>query len=315
MKRLALVALSTVFCGCAAHATATWVEPSARVTVVAPPPPPPPGVVVEAQVQPASVEVDVAPAPEATAEPEELIATSEPPELVYEEQTDMPGPGVFWVPGYWQWTGSDWGWYYGAWAPAPAGRVYIEPYYEHVNGHVVFVRGYWGAQGEAPRYYGGDRITFTAAVRPANYQRGVRVAVPRSAGLPPGQRGHYGPKPTGVFKKRPLPTASAPRVAVAMHAEPVSAHASATVHGEVHGTAEAHGTAEGTAKPTGKTEVRGQTTSEPKPQGNEQRPQLNEARPQSNEAKPEPRPQTAPQAKPEPRPQPAPAAKPGPKRK
>jgi hypothetical protein len=285
MKRLALFAVSTLVCGCTVHASGGWVPPPrAQVVVETPPPPPPPqgNVVVEAQPGSASVEVEVAPAPEATAEPEEVIATSEPPEPVYEEQTDAPSPGQYWVPGYWQWTGSDWGWYYGAWAAPPEGRIYVEPYYEHVNGHVVYVRGYWGAQGEEPRYYGGDRIVFSAAVRPAGYVRGQRVVVARSVGVPPGSRGHYGPKPTGAVRKRAMPTATAPR----------SVHYGA--RGEVAGHAEGHGEGHGEAH----AEAHG---------GTEAHPEHPEAAHTAPAAKPEPRP--------EPKPAPKPAPKPGPKKK
>ena len=137
----------------------------------------------------------------------------------------MPGDGMVWVGGYWQWTGSDWAWYYGGWYPAPEGRVYVEPYYEHNDGHVVYVSGYWGMRGAEPRYYGGDGIVFNVAVRPEGYVRGQHTFVARSVGLPPGKRGHYGPKPTGAVRRRPLPTATAPRRALAR----------ATPHGEAGG--------------------------------------------------------------------------------
>jgi hypothetical protein len=231
----------------------------------APQPPPPPA----AQAQ---IDVTVAPAPET--EPEELVATSEPPELVYEEQTDSPNPGYVWIGGYWQWSGNDWVWYYGGWHPAPEGRVYVSPYYEHVNGHVVYVRGYWGARGEEPRYYGGDRIVFAAAVRPAGYVRGQHTFVARSAGLPPGRRGHYGPKPAGVIKKRPLPTASAPRTPVvreegrgAEHAEVGAGAGAGKVDHEVKAGARPEVKAEGKgeAKPEVKTEPKGEAKPAPKP--------------------------------------------------
>jgi hypothetical protein len=204
MNRLALLVASVVLAGCAAQASTVWVAPPP------PPPPPPPPATVDVEAEPATAEI-VAPPPEETAEPEELIATSEPPEMVYEEEDDAPSPGMVWIHGYWQWTGNDWAWFYGGWRSAPEGRVYVEPYYERVDDHVVYVRGYWGLRGAEPRYYGGDRIVFAVAVRPDGYRRGEHVPVPRSGGLPPGQRaGHYGPRPAGA-KKRPLPVASAPR--------------------------------------------------------------------------------------------------------
>src|ERR1700722_5283157 len=109
MKKIVSVAAAMLF---GASFALGW---AARVDVA--PPPPPPSVSVEAQagadVQAGgTAEVDVAPAPE-TSDPEELVAPSEAPEMVYEEQTDAPNPGLFWVGGYWQWTGADWSWYYG----------------------------------------------------------------------------------------------------------------------------------------------------------------------------------------------------------
>jgi hypothetical protein len=239
MKRLALLAVSTLILGSAAGC-------AERVVYVASPPPPPPAYVAPSAT--ATVDVSVGPAPDATAEPEEVIATSEPPEMIYEEQDDMPGPGMYWVPGYWQWTGNDWYWYYGGWYAQPDGRVYVGPYYERVGDHVVYVRGYWGTGSEPPRYYGGDRIVFTAAVRPDGYVRGVHTPVPRSTGLPPGQRASYGPHPSGRVTVRAVPTATAPRNPVAQgaqHGQPGAAAAEGG--GRVEG--QAHVSADTSAKP------------------------------------------------------------------
>jgi len=152
--------------------------------------------------------------PIAEGEPEEVTATTEPPDPVYEEQTDSPGPGNVWVGGYWGWNGADWSWNWGRWATPPAGKVYIEPYYERVGGKVVYVQGSWGAHDAPRRSYGGEHIKFTAAVRPANYHRGEHVVVEHKAGPPPGKR------PGGAYehatgKVRPLPKATAPAHRVA----------------------------------------------------------------------------------------------------
>jgi hypothetical protein len=271
MKRLLLVAMSSVVFGCAGHAQ-VWVA-------APPPPPPPPPATFVVDAQPATVQVSVAPAP--SVEAEEVIATSEPPEPIYEEQDDMPAQGMFWVPGYWQWTGADWAWYYGHWDTAPDGRIYIAPYYERVDDHVVYVRGYWGLQGEEPRYYGGDRIVFVAAARPDGYVRGSHVIVARSGGLPPGQRvGHYGASLTVKVKKRPLPTATAPREAVAQG----SLHAEGHVESHVQGQAEGgHSQPEPGAKPA--PAANPEPTAHPEP---------------AARAQPKPAPQ--PQAKPAPKP-------------
>jgi hypothetical protein len=273
MKRLALLALSTLVYGSA-------VGCAERVVYVAAPPPPPPAYVVPSAT--ATVDVTVAPAPDATAEPEEVIATSEPPDLIYEEQDDMPGPGMYWVPGYWQWTGSDWYWYYGAWYTPPYGRVYVGPYYERVGGNVVYVRGYWGTGNESPRYYGGDRIVFTAAARPDGYVHGVHTPVARSTGLPPGQRTNYGARPAGQATARALPTASAPRNPVAQGVP----HAQGGI--EAGGRVEGHVSADTSAKPeTGaKPEIGAKPEGTPEPARQEPR---SAPKPQPKPSPPKPR--------------------------
>jgi hypothetical protein len=178
-----------------------------------------------------------------TGDPEEVQATSEPPDPVYEEQTVSTGPGYVWIGGYWGWNGVDWGWNWGRWEPAPEGGVvYIEPYYERVGDHVVYVRGYWGPHDAPHRSYGGDRIEFRAAARPANYHRGDHPVVEHRAGPAPGKRpgGAY-VKATGTV--RPLPKATAPQHRVA------STHETATPRSELnkeapgtHGATTAHET-------------------------------------------------------------------------
>jgi hypothetical protein len=169
--------------------------------------------------------------PEVTAaDPTELVVTTEPPEPVYEEQADPVGPGYVWTAGYWGWTGGDWAWYGGAWLMAPEGRLYVEPYYERVNGNVVYVGGYWGAADAPRRSYGGDRIAFAAAVRPADYRRGEPVRVAHSAGAAPGTRpatayvhatGTPRPLPTRVESPRKV-VASAPHQAAPRYARPAT---------------------------------------------------------------------------------------------
>src|SRR5579862_8415463 len=84
-----------------------------------------------ASVAVAQVNVTVGVAPEIpVGDSEAVVATTEPPDPLYEEQSDPPGAGYVWVGGYWGWTGSDWAWYPGLWQPSPPGGVYVEPYYE-----------------------------------------------------------------------------------------------------------------------------------------------------------------------------------------
>jgi hypothetical protein len=213
--------------------------------------PPPPVVTVDVAAQPppepappgATVNVEVEPIPQGN--PEEVQATTEPPDPVYEEPTDSPNVGYVWVGGYWGWNGVDWGWSWGRWAQPPEGRIYVEPYYERVGGRVVYVQGSWGAPDAPRRSYGGERIQFTAAVRPANYHRGEHVVVEHRAGPLPGKRpgGAY-VKATGTV--RPLPTATAPTHRVASthdavaprsepNKEPLNARGAATAHEGVTG--------------------------------------------------------------------------------
>jgi len=205
MRHLTLLMVPVLASACGVELRAAVPEPVVTVAVAAPPP--------EAPAPPAAeATADVAPV--AVGEPEEMTATSEPPDPVYEEQTDSPDPSYVWVSGYWGWNGVDWGWNWGRWAPAPDGQVYIAPYYETVGGSVVFVGGYWGPHDAPMRSYGGDRIRFAAAVRPANYQRGEHVAVAHTAGPAPGKRpgGTY-EHATGTARAVPHQTAPQKRVA------------------------------------------------------------------------------------------------------
>ena len=258
MKRLGLLTIPVLLSACAAQIrVATPEPPVATVSVGAPAP--------EPAAPPAEAAADTA-EPVPTGDPEEVTATSEPPDPVYEEQTDSPGPTYVWVGGYWGWNGVDWGWNWGRWAVAPEGQFYIEPYYERVGDHVVYVQGYWGPHDAPHRSYGGDRIQFAATERPANYHRGEHVVVEHRAGPPPGHR------PGGAYAHatgpvRPLPRATAPQHRTAAagrtatpRSEPKSGpgneHAEGRATAARGGSTEPHGTgkAEASKEPAGKTE-------------------------------------------------------------
>jgi hypothetical protein len=243
MRRFALLVLAGVaISGCTVHVqggagASAAPEPPAPPSQPAPPAPPdqpapPAPPVVAGPEQPAppnppGTDAQVEEAPEVTtADPEEVTATTEPPDPVYEEETDMPGAGFYWVHGYWGWTGADWAWYSGRWLRAPEGRVYVEPYYERVGANVVFVRGYWGPPNPPHRSYGGERLVFARPPRPVDYRRGAPPHFERRAGDPPGHRpATFYARATGP--SRPLPHATAPSYRVAargeMHAEPAHA--------------------------------------------------------------------------------------------
>jgi hypothetical protein len=206
MKRIALLVLASTTTGCleVLRLQPVFTDPVVALAVT---PPPPPAVAVDAQVA-AAPSVETAPEVAAT-DPEEVTAATEPPDPIYEEQTESPGSAYVWVGGYWGWTGSDWGWYGGQWRTPPEGRLYVEPYYERVGDNVVFVRGYWGTHDDAPRSYGGDRIVFSAATRPADYKPGEHAAFERRAGSAPGTRSATAYAHT-TGAPRPIPQAKAP---------------------------------------------------------------------------------------------------------
>jgi hypothetical protein len=289
MKRLALAALPGLLLACggtvAVRAT-TPPPPEANVTVgvsgapappapggpAAPPPPGAPAPPSAAAPAPPAVEVEVEPIVQG--DPEEVTATTEPPDPVYEEQTDPPATGQVWVGGYWGWNGTDWGWNWGRWAEPPHGQVYVEPYYERVGGKVVYVRGSWGPPNAPKRSYGGDRIHFTAPVKPANYHRGEHVVVEHRAGPLPGKRpgGGY-VHATGTVRPLPKATAPAHRVAEVHETTPrggkedVHATGHETTHETVHATGKedvhgaGHETTKETVHATGKEDVH-ETTKE-----------------------------------------------------
>ena len=69
-----------------------------------------------------------------------------PPGLRAEVGITSPGPGYYWVPGYWDWSvaGAEWIWVPGAWARPPHARaVWVTPRYARHRGHWRYERGHW----------------------------------------------------------------------------------------------------------------------------------------------------------------------------
>jgi hypothetical protein len=91
--------------------------------------------------------VAVRPAPVGVAyvaEPGEVVVDAAPPEPIVEVVGVAPGPGYFWVGGYYHWYGNRWGWVRGHYELPPRhGAVWIGPRYEVRGGRRVYVRGYW----------------------------------------------------------------------------------------------------------------------------------------------------------------------------
>lgn len=237
MKRLIWLAGPVLLSACAAQLQATVPQPVVSVSATASTP-----AAADATVAADAPAADADAEPIAQGDPEEVTATTEPPDPVYEEQTDSPGPGYAWVGGYWGWNGVDWGWNWGRWAVAPEGTVYVDPYYERVGDNVVYVRGYWGPHDYVARSYGGDRIRFAAAVRPDNYHRGDHLVVEHRAGPLPGQR------PGGLYEKATGALRSVPHQTVPQHVA-VAAHVNATVSARGGVAPEAHKTTPTAAAP------------------------------------------------------------------
>jgi WXXGXW repeat (2 copies) len=67
-----------------------------------------------------------------------------PPALRIEAGIAAPGAGFVWVPGYYDWRGSDYFWVGGAWVRPPHARaVWVAPRYYQRRGGWYYSRGYW----------------------------------------------------------------------------------------------------------------------------------------------------------------------------
>lgn len=195
LTALATAALATLLAGCVAPShTVVHADASYRVAPVWTPPPPEPVISVQVEpplVQPAPVLVDVA-----------------PPPMLVEVPPPQPYPGAVWTGGYWGWQGR-WVWCAGRWASPPrTDDVWVQPYYEHRDGAVVFVSGFWAARGVAfvpppPGLHLSIQVAIGGGTRPVGP---MGVFVPP----PPGSRpGLIVPAPIGT---PPAVVVSAPPV-------------------------------------------------------------------------------------------------------
>jgi hypothetical protein len=75
--------------------------------------------------------------------PAETVISEAPPATPQEVIVASPGPGYYWVPGYWSWQGR-WVWVRGAWAIRPHPRaVYIPGRWVHRGHGYVWINGHW----------------------------------------------------------------------------------------------------------------------------------------------------------------------------
>jgi hypothetical protein len=78
------------------------------------------------------------------ADPGEVVVSQEPPAPVAEVVGVAPGPGFFWVGGYYHWYGNRWGWRAGHYERPPhAGARWVGPRYAYRGNARIYVRGYW----------------------------------------------------------------------------------------------------------------------------------------------------------------------------
>jgi hypothetical protein len=90
--------------------------------------------------------VAVRPAPVAVeySEPGEVVVDTAPPPPIYETVGIAPGPGYFWIGGFYHWSGARWVWNRGHYARPPhPGAAWIGPRYAVRGGRNVYIRGYW----------------------------------------------------------------------------------------------------------------------------------------------------------------------------
>ncbi len=89
--------------------------------------------------------VAVRPAPVAVySEPAEVEVAYAPPAPIVEYVGVAPGPGFFWIGGYYHWTGGRWNWVAGHYERPPhPGARWIAARYELRGGRRVYVRGFW----------------------------------------------------------------------------------------------------------------------------------------------------------------------------
>jgi WXXGXW repeat (2 copies) len=69
------------------------------------------------------------------------VDVSPPPS--YGEEIPLPRPGFVWIPGYWNWSGTEDEWVAGHWEPDRPGYHYVEAHWERVAQGWRFTPGYW----------------------------------------------------------------------------------------------------------------------------------------------------------------------------
>ena len=144
-------------------------------------------------------------------QPPPIAVAWAPPPMLVERPPSPPFAGAVWTGGYWTWQGN-WVWAAGRWAmPPEPGYAWVQPYYEHRDGVVVFITGHWSGPGVAfiPPPPGVSLVVSAAA---AGVVAGLAPIGPQGVFVPapPGSRlGLIVPAPVGT---PPAVVVSAPPV-------------------------------------------------------------------------------------------------------
>jgi hypothetical protein len=182
MKKLSLAAL-LLTAGCVVYQEPPTYVPPQRLGVEAPPPPaylpPPPDYQPPPQAPVVSVYVEPP-----LEEPEPIAVPWAPPPMLVELPPPPPYPDSVWIGGFWVWQGT-WIWDHGRWAEPPHHCRWVQPYYEHRNGVVIFITGHWA--------------TIGVAFVPPRRDRDYEIERPRHDAAP----GHRPIGPEGVFVPAP----------------------------------------------------------------------------------------------------------------
>jgi hypothetical protein len=78
---------------------------------------------------------------------EVIIIKEQPPAIPapqVEVQSAAPSPDYVWIPGYWDWNGSEYVWISGKWAELSAPQAtWVPGHWEQTGGGWMWVSGYW----------------------------------------------------------------------------------------------------------------------------------------------------------------------------
>ena len=123
-----------------------------------------------------------------------------PPPMLVELVPPQPNPEAVWTGGYWVWE-SNWVWAHGRWTDRPRpGYGWVHPYYEHRDGAVIFVNGFWSAPGARFVAPGLD-VNISLAVIAPGVTPGPRPIGPVGVFVPPPPGSRMGliiPAPVGT---------------------------------------------------------------------------------------------------------------------